>query len=336
MAVDMDAISASLRRAIAAELEEQEDLVVLSSQSRRRSDLWFMGLPGERGPKWVVKRPRTDSRQGDLRPPLSSQQQFAALVRLSEHVLATGSALRTPAPVALLPDIDAFAMRFVQGRHVAGLIRATAVRAPGPLLAGVAAAADALRVVHALPPPQKELSTPEGPLEASSDRLDRAATPSLAPRAQPSAEIPSPLPGRRTRTVVIHGDFAPENIMLAGPTVYCLEPGLTDCGPPEIDVVRFLTMLYDAPMFILCAWNPAVQRLRRRAAATFLAAYLGDEPVSPMLQQSLRESLASRWATRHDDVVERDPSLRGARIWLLRKYFSALLQEKSFGDIRVP
>jgi aminoglycoside phosphotransferase (APT) family kinase protein len=335
MAVDTLAISASLRRAIAAELGEQEDLVVVSSQSRRRSDLWFIGLLGERGPKWVVKRPRTDSRQGDLRPPLSSEQQFAALVRLSDHVLATGSALRTPAPVALLPDIDAFAMLFVQGRHVAQLIRPTAVREPGPLLAGVAAAADALRVVHALPPTKEELSTSEGPFEASSDRLDPAAAPALA-RGQSSPEIRSPLPRRGTRTVVIHGDFAPENIMLAGSTVFCLEPGLTDCGPPDIDVVRFLTMLYDAPLFVLCALNPAVQRLRRRAAATFLAAYYGVEPVSPTLQQSLRESLASRWATRHDDVVDRDPSLRGARIWLLRRYFSALLQERPFGDIRTP
>lgn len=278
-------------------------VVVLEHRSRRRSDLWFLAREGERVARWVVKRPCTESRQGDLTAPLSSEAQMAALTLLAGHFAATAPSFRAPTPVALLAEIDAFAMEFVSGRHVAQLIHPSALIRPDPLLAGVAEAAGVLRVLHRLSP---------------GDDLGHDLGDDL---------------GDDLGEVVLHGDFAPENVLLSGPDVYCLDPELTRRGPAEADLVRFLTMLYDAPMFVLGATVPAVQRLRRRAATAFLTAYVGDRPAHADVRPALTESLAARWTTRTDDVRTRRPRLAGARRRLLDTYFSMLLGEVSRSSV---
>lgn len=290
-------------------------VVVLEHRSRRRSDLWFLAREGERVARWVVKRPCTESRQGDLTAPLSSEAQMAALTLLAGHFAATAPSLRAPAPVALLAEIDAFAMEFVSGRHVAQLIHPSALVRPEPLLSGVAEAAGVLRVLH-------RLSPGDG---LGDDVRDH-------PGDGHGDDVGDDL-GDDQGGVVLHGDFAPENVLLAGPDVYCLDPELTRRGPAEADLVRFLTMLYDAPMFVLGATVPAVQRLRRRAATAFLTAYLGDRPAHADVRPALTESLAARWTTRTDDVRTRQPRLAGARRRLLDTYFSMLLGEVSRSSV---
>lgn len=329
MATDPALVLATLGAALTPPAGRAPALALLSSDSRRRSHLWFVGLRGEKVCRWVVKHPRTDSFQDDLHSPLTSEAQFAALLRMSAHIESVASPLRSPTPVALLPDIGAFAMSFVAGAHIADLIRPASVLAPNRLLTGVAVAAGALRTIHTLEPPRDEMVDLRLVRDTSRRRLEVVLAEAGLELGRSGLDLPDddhaglvPVP-----QVVLHGDYAPENVMISGSTVYCLEPDLTHRGSPDIDVVRFVTMLFDAPLFVAGVRNPAVQRLRRRAAAEFLSTFYGEGQVSPAIRWLLAESLAARWATRHKDCLRRRPPLTSARVTLLRGYFGGLLAE---------
>jgi len=130
----------------------------------------------------------------------------------------------------------------------------------------------------------------------------------------------------RRRHVLLHGDFAPENLVFSADQVYCLDADLLDRGPEDLDVVRFLTMLYDAPFFITGSGVRVVSRLRVRTGAAFLRAYYGD--VVPVVTWwALIEGIASRWAMRHADCVARQPAFTSTRLALLDRHFSSILDE---------
>src|SRR5215210_72017 len=79
-----------------------------------RSTVYFIGdadRPGL-GPQWVVKRPDDRTGQEDLANPLSARQQFDALRVLADHFEHADPRLRVVRPVALLPEVGAFAMEY--------------------------------------------------------------------------------------------------------------------------------------------------------------------------------------------------------------------------------
>jgi aminoglycoside phosphotransferase (APT) family kinase protein len=333
--VSEDEILQRLRQALVGEVPagSLDDLVVIGTgPSRRRSSLYFVGLAGSDTCRWVVKRPTSESQQNDLTSPLSAPEQYHALERLHEHLHHLGDDLATPRPVALLPEIDAYVMEYVPGPTVTDLMGARAVIQPDRFLDSVAQAGRLLQAVHALEPARPDLV----------DLTElRELTASRAPQVLRAAGLPvrkewfRAAGGSSTSTgseVLLHGDYAPENVVLSPDAVVCLEPDLAQRGWPEHDVVRFLLMLADAPLFVVGTEVPAVRRLRHRASARFLESYYGGTNRPESLRPLMLMSAAARWSTRHTDVTRRNPRLGRTRQRLLQRHFSRLLDEVSAPD----
>lgn len=332
---DEQAVLRSVKAALAGELDEGADLAVSQKAPlRRRSSLFFVGTAGEGPPvsRWVVKQPHVDTQQHDLASPVSARGQLAALRRLHGHLETVGGGLHAPRPVAYVPDLSAYVMEYVPGPTLTDLLTSRTVLRPGRLLEGIASAARLLQAVHAMEPGAVELVDVEAVFtDARTRGRGLLADARLRSRERwflrsgithDPATVSSP-------TVLLHGDFAPENVVLSPSGVCCLEPDLTERGWPEHDVARFLLMLFDAPLFVTGVDVPPVQVLRRRAARTFLAAYYGPEPRSPLLRPVMLLNLCARWTTRHNEVVHRSPRFELARKLLLRRHFSRLLDEVS-------
>ena len=332
----MDAESAvleCLRWALAEEVEpsDPDDLVIVhTGPSRRRSTLYFLGLAGSRPAcRWVVKQPNSGSHQADLRSPLSAVGQFQALQRLHGHLRQCDGLVATPRPVAYVPEIGAYVMEYVPGHTLTALIRPRAVLRPGSLLHGVAGSAQGLHAVHSLESAEADrVDLPDLSRYAATrgrQLLETAGLPTRDRWFVPSSSANSTTAWR----VLLHGDFAPENVLLSPSGFYCLEPDLCERDWAEHDVVRFLLMLFDAPLFVAGVDIPPVQNLRRKAAATFLDAYYGEEPWPDALRPLMVLSVTARWSTRHTDIAKRVPRRRPARELLLRRYFWKLLDEVS-------
>ena len=328
---DQQSVLVSLQSALLArgDLRAAHELVVVSRVERRRSTLYFVGVAARpAATRWVVKQPRTATQQHDLASPLTAQEQHDALLALHDVLGAHDVGFCAPRPIALLADAGAFAMEFVDGRSIPQLLTARAVVEPRPLLDAVRSAAELLRVLHAMQPGPSALVEPErstnGALGDGRHVLRRMGLP-----LRSSWFDAGRLPQHTETSVLLHGDFAPENVVIASGATYCLDPDLAGCGPRELDVVRFLTMLCDAPLFIHTLAPGPVGRLRRRMAAEFVDSYYGPAGRPTGLQQMLVHSVALRWAQRHDHIFER--SARAAAAWttLLRVYYSRLLTEVS-------
>ena len=305
-------------------------VVLHTGPARRRSSLYFLGLEGHRPDcRWVVKQPHSGSVQADLASPRDAVAQFEALQRLHAHLQRSGHPAATPRPLAYLPELAAYVMEFVPGPTVTDLLTAGAVVRPAPLLSAVASAAHLLRAVHTVEPAEPglvDLAALDTLAASRGRRMLAVAGLPLRDRWFTATPGAGALPGRR---VLLHGDFAPENVVLSPSGVCCLEPDLCDRDWGEHDVVRFLVMLYDAPLFVVVGGLPAVRSLRRRAAATFLDSYYGSHSRPPSLRPMMVASLIARWSTRHDDLVARDPWLRAARRRLVHRHFTHLLDEVS-------
>jgi len=330
MTADSSSVVESVTRSLPQDARTGPDLVVLRRLVRRRSTLYFVGLSARR-PRicCVVKRPNTDVQQHDLEPPATAADQYEALRTLRDQLQRLGAPLSAPAPLALLPEIGAFAMEYVQGRSIAQVLRPDVVVRPQQLFAALVDAAATLRAVHAFEPAQQvRVAAAGADVSAPTDvriLLDRAGLP-----VRPGwFGERSRAPGQVETWVRLHGDYAPENILLTSHGSYCLDPDLSTRGLAEHDVVRFLTMLFDAPFFVTGVGLPPVQRLRRQAAAVFVEHYYAGSGPPPAFQPMLVDSLARRWVTRHEHVVARAPSLQRARTSLLHRYFCRLLDEQS-------
>jgi aminoglycoside phosphotransferase (APT) family kinase protein len=313
---------------------DRSALEIVGRAARRRSELWFVGVRGERAPRWVVKRPHTESQQGDLSAPLSAEEQFAALRLLANHVQHNPDQVCTPEPVLLIPELGACVMTFVQGPSVTALVRPAVLGRPTPLMAASRSAADVLRAVHAVHPPQEavvDLAERWGQaVDASAVGLRAAGLPYRAP-----AGVPAPC-AVEVAEVLLHGDFAPENVLVTSSGPCCLDPELSRHGPPEADLARYLTMLADAPPFVLGTRSRRAQRVRREASRAFLDRYYQGATAGPLLQILLHEMVAARWATRHLDVLHRRPPAQAARTRLLAEHFGRLLAEVSSGYAGLP
>jgi aminoglycoside phosphotransferase (APT) family kinase protein len=336
---DRRSVVAPLHAALlaAGEIRPTDDLTLVSRVERRRSTLYFVALAADpRSSRWVVKQPSTHVRQPDLRSPLTAQEQYDALAALRNVLDLHGAPFSAPRPLAVLPEVGAFAMEFVAGRSIPQLLGPRALVNPQPLADAITSAATLLQLIHRVD--RNASSTIASDLnaeEALGDArrvLEQVRLPhrrswfdNRAPDRTPLGEPP----------VLLHGDFAPENVVIASGTLNCLDPELAVRGPAEIDVVRFLTMLCDAPPFVVTAGAGPMRNFRRRLAADFVRAYYGPNGPPNRLQPMLVQSLVRRWAQRHEHVGERGARAAFARKTLLRVYFSRLLSEVS-SDIRWP
>lgn len=328
---DQQSVLVALKSALLAsdDLRDADELVVVSRVERRRSTMYFVGVAGQPGAtRWVVKQPRTAAQQHDLASPLSAQEQYDALVALHDVLDGHDPRFSVPRPIAHLAEAGALAMEFVDGRSIRQLVNARAVLEPQRLLDAVRSAAALLRVLHAIQPAPGALADPEWPTnDALGDGrhvLQRVGLP-----LRSSWFEAAPHPQRTQTSVLLHGDFAPENVVMASGATYCLDPALAGRGPQEIDVVRFLTMLCDAPLFIHTLAAGPIGQLRRRIAAEFVEGYYGAAGRPTSLQPMLVHAVALRWAQRHDHIFERDARAPNAWTVLLRAYFSRLLTEVS-------
>jgi aminoglycoside phosphotransferase (APT) family kinase protein len=321
-------VLAALSRALSGTEDELRLQFVSPDRLGRRSTVYFVGLHEEPGRcRWVVKSPNAQVVREDLPPPVSAELQFAALARATEHLALTSDRLATPRPVALLPEIDAYAMEYVSGESLSRRIRLGALLRPARVLEGVTAAASIIKSLHSLEPARETSIDLQTVVHRSLER-SRA----VLGRVGLSAPVPAQLdPSERTavlgKEALLHGDFAPENVLLARGVTTCLEPDLVVRGPVEEDLARFLTMLFEAPLFVVGAYVPAIQRLRRRAAQVFLTEYYEGDSPSPILPALLYEALAARCAARYIDCVRRRPPAHRLRLHLLRTHFRRLLSE---------
>ncbi len=305
-----------------------DELVVLRTLRKRRSLLYFVSRRDGSTPRWVVKRPDPDRPQHDIRPPADARTQFASVVRLHDHLAAHGTRISSPRPVGLLPDVESLAMEYVSGQSLVELIRPRSVLQPGPLLAGMADAAEALLLMHRLAPRPAEAVDVAAVWSSTAEEVHRLLdAPPLSHGSRWS--LPGAAPGSwvQPQEVLAHGDWAPENVMLDGESVICIDAELDEHRWAEQDVARFLVMLSDAPLFVTMTSAPPVMRIRRRAASAFITGYYGDRGVSPLLQPVLVNALAARWAMRDQDVVWRRPPGARSRRLLLRRHFTSLLDE---------
>ena len=328
---DQQSVLVALKSALLAshDIRDADELVMVSRVERRRSTLYFVGTVAQPGTtRWVVKQPRTATRQPDLASPLTAQAQYDALVVLHDILNGQDPHFSAPRPIALLADAGAFAMEFVDGPSIPQLLDARAILKPQPLLDAVRAAAALLRVVHTIEPGRSSFGDPERPANHALDDGKHVLQRMGLPLRQSWFDA-TRRPQHTQTSVLLHGDFAPENVVIATGATYCLDPALAVRGPRELDVVRFLTMLCDAPLFIKTLAPGPIGRLRRRMAAEFVESYYGTAGRPTSLEATLVDGIALRWAQRHDLIFERRTRAAAAWTMLLRAYFSRLLNEVS-------
>src|SRR5918911_1344158 len=115
----------------------------------------------------------------------------------------------------------------------------------------------------------------------------------------------------RARSVRLHGDFAPVNMILgARNCVSGIDPSLSGVGIPEEDLARFLMMLAtEQRLFLISPEVKRVRAMRRRAESVLLERYYGEAATSVLLELRLIQQLCRRWLRRHMARVARRPSL---------------------------
>ena len=207
-------VLAALTRALSDSGDELRLQFVAPDRLGRRSTIYFVGLQDAPARcRWVVKAPNSHVVREDLPPPASADVQFAALARAAEHLASASDQLATPRPVALLPEIDAYAMAYVSGESLSRRIRMAAVVRPAHLLEGVAAAASIIRSLHGLEPAREmsiDLRTAvRRSLERSRAALERVGLP--APFAAP-LDSPEPTAVMGKEVLLTRGLRARERI----------------------------------------------------------------------------------------------------------------------------
>jgi hypothetical protein len=308
-------------------------LEVVSRRLAGRSSIYVIAstVPVDGLDRWVLKQPRLEWRQDDLAAPVTAEQEFSALRRLHAHferlqpdraggsaVPSTGSRLRVPTPVALLPEVGALVMEHVAGRTTRELVNYGSVLHPGTLLTALAAGGRFLKGLHAL----------EAHAPVMVDLRDEArgilafAEAELQPRGlslpREATDVLSGFPGtpQERSHVVLHGDFGPGNILLAedGSTVG-LDPALDTVGPPELDLARYVAVLSGSVRFAPELLARPAAGVRRRLVRELLDAYYGDQPVPVAFELQLLGQLARRWCRLRELALQNErPALLSTRL----------------------
>jgi aminoglycoside phosphotransferase (APT) family kinase protein len=299
-----------------------------------RSTIYFVGdgRQAAQGCRWVIKCPNETARQDDLASPVTAEDQYETLRVLSAHFASVAPRLRVPRPVAYLPAAGGLAMEHVNGTSLDDLVRPRSIMRPQELLAGVALSGSFLRHLHALEARRSSVLN----TRALADELVELAETRLAPaglalpvalldelRAVPDTNVP-------VGVVRLHGDFAPVNMLLGrADSVVGIDASLTDLGPAEDDLARFLMMLVTDRLFLLAADSARARALRRSVQATLVEAYAGDARTSAFLELRFIHQLCLRWLQRHNARAARGPSLSGFRTRVVDRFFALLLVERA-------
>lgn len=295
-----DAVIDALSRALGASQSHGAGFSVARQRLAGRSNMFVVSsetpVGGHR--RWVVKQPRTEWSQDDVDSPLSAGEEFAALQRLSAHFAPLDVALRVPAPVAYLPELDAFAMEYVDGETIKDRLSPRVSPRPSSLLGALTAAGDFLRHLHAL----EALPPIEVDLREEASKVLSVAEEKLHP-------LGLSLPDQVRRTMVdfpaltvtspqvrLHGDFGPSNILLAGDgSTVGIDAALSTVGAPEDDLVRFVALVSGAIRFAPGLVASPVVRGRQHLEERLLQTYY-QAPARPLLfELRYLHQLARRW-----------------------------------------
>ena len=306
------------------------DLVVRRRDvARRRSSMYFVGTRDEQQPRWVVKEPHPEVTQLGLRPPVPAADQLVALQRLHGH-LRDDEAFHCPMPLGLLAGHSAFAMTFVRGRPVSQAARSAPLGSRGSdLMFGMHCAAMALQRVHGVDAVTErvlDIDEEQSLLESARTTLEGCAVHPDDAWFQPRLAGPV-----RARELTLHGDWAPENVLVGPEGVHILDPELAVRGLPEQDLARFLVMLFDPPVFTVAGRLSSVRRGRRNAARTFLQSFGLSSDDAAVLRPVLVNAICARWAVREGYMRAESHRAGGellrTRRALVRAHFASLLDE---------
>jgi aminoglycoside phosphotransferase (APT) family kinase protein len=308
-------------------------------QYHARSTIYFVGDDTGRECRWVIKCPDETAHQDDLATPLTAEAQYEALRVLAAHFASVAPRLRVPRPVAYLPAARALAMEYVNGTSLDVLVRPRSIGHPQAVLDGVALSGRFLRHLHAVEAPRSTVLNPR----ALADELLELAEARLAPaglavpaglleelRRVPDTDIP-------VGVIRLHGDFAPVNMLLDGANaVTGIDASLSEVGPAEEDLARFLMMLETDRVFLVSAGSTRARMFRVRMRRTLLEAYGDDPRTSALLELRLIRQLCLRWLQRHNARTARSPVLSGVRKRVVDRLFAQLLVERAEGLASAP
>lgn len=308
----------------APDLEPAADAVVTARSTLHRF------VDRSTGRSYVVKRAIVASGWIDTDEALPTDEQYAALV-LAHEWQATEDRHGVVEPVALLPELDAFAMAWSPGRTLTQVAKRAPVQ-PAVAREAFRGAGDFLRRFHA----HGRTGDVETALAEPVDEL-------LALVAGPVAEAGIHLPPRVLETVrrlaprtvvapqvLLHGDYVPSNLLLRPPAdVVLLDPLLARTGPAVEDAARFLAVLSSDSVFLPGTVVPAVRRLRRSLEEAFRSAY-GATGESDLLELRLLRQLLLRWLVRREHSRLRSvPPLLVARRAVIDRHMRDLVLESA-------
>jgi aminoglycoside phosphotransferase (APT) family kinase protein len=277
----------------------RHDLRVLRRRVAGRSTIHVIGsdVTVDGRNRWLVKQPNAAWTQDDLAAPVAAEQELRALTELDRHLREQGDGYRVPAPVALLPEVGALAMEYVEGRSLRQLLTFRGTRHPAPLVDGVARAGTFLRHLHDVAPAEAvrvDLRDEARTVVLLADELLRPLGLDLPDRVRrvlhtvPAVQVTA-------QEVALHGDFGPGNIVLATDgSVVGLDVTLTDRGVREEDLARFLVMvstsLVLAPDLVRPGGglSPVLER-------SLLEGYAGTGEPWPLLELKVLQQLVRRW-----------------------------------------
>jgi len=327
-------VLAALERALPAEARARPFALTRRPQRHSRSIIYFVGTGRSRSGRanWIVKQPDELSTQEDLTSPASAESEFASLVKLAEHFSPLEPRLRVPRPVALLPEIGAFAMEAIHGRDIPSLIGFGTPVKTHRLLLAVAQSAAFLKHLHRIDPPSEEVVDLRAKADALLEYGDLFTARYGLPLPGELAEALRAIPARSVpaRICRLHGDFAPVNVLIDGQgNAVGIDAALDRVGFPELDLARFLVMLGNERLFIAGERLDFIRAVRRRAEATLVETYYGEAARPLLLELELIDGLCRRWIRRHVTRLENRPSMRGARRRMVDAYFRRLLDESA-------
>lgn len=208
--------------------------------------------------------------------PGKAARAWDALVAL--HVLRHGGDPIVPAPVGRVADRGLLVMEHVAGAPVSDALRQ--MRSPARALHASRAAARALARLHDLPAPElPDARSRVDDVRRLLDRLRYVAS-GLVDRAEallePFAAALAPAPAR---TALVHGAYAPRQLLLDGDRIAIIDVDGVGPGDPAADVGYFMASLHDDAV-------ASGRTYLRGRAAEFLDLYLAEAPSETLVRRA--------------------------------------------------